>query len=181
MATASPTTKKPATRPRAAAKSEPVVKAVSAPVTPKAPAAPKAAPLKVAVDVPAGRYFEGIGRRKTAVARVRIQKGTGATMVNDKKLEAFFPIGRLSAAAIMPLTRTGFGSSFAVSVHVKGGGIMAQAEAIRHGLARALVIFDSNLKGQMRTLGYLTRDARMVERKKYGLKKARRSPSWSKR
>lgn len=127
------------------------------------------------------RYFEGIGRRKTAVARVRIQKGKSGTIVNEKPLDAFFSVARLRTSALQPLARTGFSDTFSVSVHVKGGGINAQAEAIRHGLARALVLFDESLKGQLRALGFLTRDARMVERKKYGLKKARRSPSWSKR
>jgi small subunit ribosomal protein S9 len=127
------------------------------------------------------RYFEGIGRRKTAVARVRIQKGKSSVTVNDRALEAFFPLERLRTTVVMPLTRTGFDGTFSVSAHVKGGGINAQAEAIRHGLARALVLFQSDLKTQLRTLGFLTRDARMVERKKYGLKKARRAPQWSKR
>lgn len=129
----------------------------------------------------AARYFEGIGRRKTAVARVRIQKGKGGITVNERTLESFFPVERLRTTVVMPLAKTGFEGTFAVSAQVKGGGVNAQAEAIRHGLARALVLFQSDLKGQLRTLGFLTRDARMVERKKYGLKKARRSPQWSKR
>ncbi len=127
------------------------------------------------------RYFEGIGRRKTSVARVRIQKGKGGVKVNEMAIEKVFSVSRLRNSALLPLEKLGLTDTFSVSAHVNGGGIMGQAEAIRHGLARALVIYDATLKGQLRTLGFLTRDARMVERKKYGLKKARRAPSWSKR
>lgn len=127
------------------------------------------------------QYIEGIGRRKTAIARVRIVKGASDVMINDRPLKEFFPVSRLQTAVVAPLAKTGFDKAFGLTAHVDGGGITAQAEAVRHGLARALVKFDEGLKGQLRSLGFLTRDPRAVERKKYGLKKARRAPQWSKR
>lgn len=127
------------------------------------------------------RYTEGIGRRKTAVARVRITKGTGATKVNDHTFAEYFPTMRRQAAAIAPLRELKLEDQFDVQAHVKGGGPNAQAEAVRHGLARALLILDETLRDKLHVLGYLTRDSRMVERKKYGLKKARRAPQWKKR
>lgn len=126
------------------------------------------------------RYTEGIGRRKEAVARVRISAGKGDVVVNGKKLDDFFSISRLRDYVTAPLKKLGL-ESMSISAHVKGGGINGQAEAIRHGLARAIVTQEEGYKGQLRTLGFLTRDPRAVERKKYGLKKARKSPQWSKR
>ncbi len=128
----------------------------------------------------AGRYVEGIGRRKTSIARVRITEGKGAVVVNDKKLEEFFTVPRLLDYVLSPLKKLGI-ETLGVSVHVSGGGIAGQAQAIRHGLARAIMARDEGYKGQLRSLGFLTRDSRAVERKKYGLKKARKSPQWSKR
>ena len=125
------------------------------------------------------RYVEGVGRRKTAIARVRVVQGAGETMVNGKPLAAYFQLPRLSVLAVSPLTLSG--GKFTITVTVKGGGVQAQAEAIRHGLSRALVMLDAEMKKQMRVAGYLTRDSRMVERKKFGLKKARRAPQWQKR
>lgn len=127
------------------------------------------------------RYFEGIGRRKTAVARVRIRKGRGKFSINDKELNSYFSIERHIITAQSPLTKLKLQNSFDVSVKVKGGGVSAQAEAVRHGLSRALVLYKQDLKPQLKKLGFLRRDPRMVERKKYGLKKARRAPQWSKR
>lgn len=126
------------------------------------------------------KYIEGIGRRKTSVARVRVTEGKGTVTINDKKLEEFFTVPRLRDYVLSPLKQLGI-ESVGVSVHVNGGGIAGQAQAIRHGLARAIVIRDEGFRGQLRTLGFLTRDSRAVERKKYGLKKARKSPQWSKR
>lgn len=126
------------------------------------------------------RYIEGIGRRKTAVARVRITKGKGVFVINDKSLESYFPGAQLQAVVQAPLRETS-SSNFDVSVRVNGGGIQAQSEAIRHGLSRALVTQDADFKKRLRSAGFLTRDSRMVERKKYGLKKARRAPQWAKR
>lgn len=128
----------------------------------------------------AKKYIEGIGRRKTSVARVRVTEGKGEIIVNDKKFEEFFTVPRLRDYVISPLKKLGI-ETVGVSVHVNGGGIAGQAQAIRHGLARAIVIRDEGYKGQLRALGFLTRDSRAVERKKYGLKKARKSPQWSKR
>jgi small subunit ribosomal protein S9 len=125
------------------------------------------------------RYVEGIGRRKTSVARVRISEGKGI-IVNEKKFDEFFTVPRLRDYVLSPLKKLGI-DTLGVSVHVNGGGISGQAQAIRHGLARALLIRDEGYKGQLRSLGFLTRDSRAVERKKYGLKKARKSPQWSKR
>ena len=128
----------------------------------------------------AERYVEGVGRRKESVARVRITPGKGGMVVNGKKLEEFFSVPRHRDYALSPLKKLGI-ESLAVSAQVTGGGIMGQASAIRHGLARAIVAQDEGYRGQLRSLGYLTRDSRAVERKKYGLKKARKSPQWSKR
>ncbi len=127
------------------------------------------------------RYIEGVGRRKTAVARVRIEKGSGKFIVNEKAPAEYFGLARLRETALSPLVSLKMEHQLNVSVHVKGGGVNAQAEAIRHGLARALVSMNEELKNRMRELGFLTRDPRMVERKKYGLKKARRAPQWAKR
>lgn len=127
-----------------------------------------------------GEYKEGIGRRKTAIARVRIMNGTGVFVVNDKSVDAYFQTKQLERVARAPFEETQ-SSDFDVSVKVSGGGIQAQSEAVRHGLARALVVLEPDARKRLRTLGFLTRDSRKVERKKYGLKKARRAPQWAKR
>jgi len=127
-----------------------------------------------------GRYFEGLGRRKTAVARVRFYPGKGADFtVNGMDYKSYFPILRYQKKADAPLRSSS--TKGAVEIKVYGGGIMAQSEAVTLGLARALIKFKPDLKKEFRTFGYLTRDSRMVERKKYGLKKARRAPQWRKR
>ncbi|SRR6266481_421980 len=130
---------------------------------------------------PKARYKETVGRRKTAVARVRLFGGKGAVTINEKKIEAYFTLPRLRIAALAPLQKLGLADKYDITVHVNGGGIHAQAGAIRHGIARALVEVDAEFKKQLRSLGFMTRDSRMVERKKYGLKKARKSPQWAKR
>ncbi|OGY98341.1 MAG: 30S ribosomal protein S9 [Candidatus Liptonbacteria bacterium RIFCSPHIGHO2_01_FULL_57_28] len=124
--------------------------------------------------------MEGIGRRKTAVARVRLVKGEGKVFVGDRALKDYFQVPRLRDAVMAPFTRLKI-DNFDVRAKVQGGGVNSQAEAIRLGIARALVASDASLKKQLRTLGFMTRDSRAVERKKYGLKKARRSPQWAKR
>lgn len=126
------------------------------------------------------KYIEGVGRRKTAIARVRIwpDKKEADFLVNEKKLEDYIKLPDLRRLASAPLSFLKGGS---VSVKVGGGGFVAQAEAIRHGLARALVKMDESLRPQLAVLGWLRRDSRMTERKKYGLKKARRAPQFSKR
>jgi len=128
-----------------------------------------------------GTYFQGVGRRKTAIARVRVFRGKGSTIVNSKQPLDYFHSIRFTESALAPLSRLKLDDKFEAHVLVKGGGLRAQADAVRHGLARALVSADDSLKPQLRQLGFLTRDPRMVERKKYGLKKARRAPQWQKR
>ena len=127
-----------------------------------------------------GRYTEAVGRRKTAIARVRISAGTGKMIVNGKDPKAYFTLPRLVAAARSPLEQLKL-DEYDVSVKVSGGGIHAQADAVRLGLSRAIIAKSPDWKPRLRTMGFLTRDSRMVERKKYGLRKARRAPQWAKR
>lgn len=128
------------------------------------------------------RYIEAVGRRKTAVARVRITPASKSSItVNQKELEVYFPTGDLRSIVHDALSKSEIGEKFTVSIQVAGGGIHAQAEAIRHGLARTLVLRDENVKNTLKKLGFLKRDSRQVERKKFGLKKARKAPTWSKR
>ncbi len=126
--------------------------------------------------------FWGTGRRKTSVARVRIIPGGSGVEINGKTMAEYFG-GRdiLSTIVLQPLVLTETADKFKVVVNVDGGGQTGQAGAIRHGLSRALLASDEELKGTLREAGFLTRDSRMVERKKYGKKKARRSPQFSKR
>ena len=128
----------------------------------------------------AARYFEGLGKRKTAVARVRLTSGKGIT-VNGKEYTDYFTVRRSQHAVPEPLELLGLLGEFSVSAKVRGGGPNAQAEAVRHGIARALVKINPDYKKRLRRAGFITRDPRMVERKKYGLKKARRAPQWQKR
>ena len=137
-----------------------------------------------AAGKPTTRYFEGVGRRKVAVARVRLREGSGKAMVlgkRERSMEEYFPAMSVRETALAPLSRLNLLKKFDLTIRVRGSGPSSQAEAVRLGIARALVKFDESLKKNLRVLGYLTRDARMVERKKYGLKKARRAPQWSKR
>lgn len=128
------------------------------------------------------RYIEGIGRRKTSVARVRITPSTKTTfVVNDKELNEYFPTREMQQIAQEALPKSGIATTFSVSAHVNGGGIHSQAEAIRHGMARAIVAADLELRSTLKKIGFLKRDPRAKERKKPGLKKARKSPTWSKR
>jgi len=128
-----------------------------------------------------GHYFEAVGRRKTAIARVRLFDRKGGVLVNDKDYQKYFPIARLQYVVQSPLEKTKLTGKVEVVAKVLGGGMSSQAEAVRHGLSRALVIFDASSKAILKSSGYLKRDPRMVERKKYGLKKARRAPQWAKR
>jgi len=128
-----------------------------------------------------GKYFSSIGRRKTSIARVRLyKKGTGAMVVNDMRAEDYFGVEAMKVIK-QPLKLTGKLKDFTVSVVCRGGGKNGQAAAIRHGISRALVDMDEELKPGLRAKGWMTRDARRKERKKPGLKKARRAPQWSKR
>ena len=125
-------------------------------------------------------YMEAIGRRKTAVARVRIMKGDGKSIVvNNVDITKHFPTSALRGVAISPLEI--FEETFNISVQIKGGGSSSQAGAMRHGLARALVDFDPEQRKKTKDSGFLKRDPRKKERKKPGLRKARRAPQWSKR
>ncbi|PIR89213.1 MAG: 30S ribosomal protein S9 [Candidatus Harrisonbacteria bacterium CG10_big_fil_rev_8_21_14_0_10_40_38] len=127
------------------------------------------------------RYIEAKGGRKTAKARVRVfQSGSGIT-VNEKPFEEYFQSSRNRIVVGSPLDLIDAKSRLSATVHVVGGGINAQADAIRNALAKALVKLDSGFKKQLRQAGFVTRDPRVVERKKYGLKKARRAPQWKKR
>jgi len=135
-----------------------------------------------AVPVKQERYWEATGRRKTAVARVRITGSTKADfVVNHKPFEDYFQDSEYRIIAKEALERGVTGKLFAVSILVRGGGMRAQAEAVRHGLARALVQWDATMREPMKALRFLTRDPRMRERKKFGLKRARRARQWRKR
>ncbi len=126
-------------------------------------------------------YFYGTGKRKCAIARVKLFPGTGSVVVNGKALEEAYPLPSLQSKALDPLRVTNMMEKFNVIVKVEGGGIAGQAGAIRHGIARALIELDAGLKPVLRQYGLLTRDARIKERKKYGLKRARKAPQYTKR
>ena len=125
--------------------------------------------------------FNAVGRRKKAIARVRLMPGEGNITINARDIENYFGLETLKAVVRQPLTLTETGARFDVVVNVHGGGYTGQAGAIRHGIARALVKADIELKPAIKKAGFLTRDPRMKERKKYGLKAARRAPQFSKR
>ncbi len=125
--------------------------------------------------------FWGTGRRKKAVARVRLVAGKGAIVVNKRDLEEYFGLETLKTIVRQPLALTETLGKYDVLVNVQGGGFTGQAGAIRHGIARALVKADESLRPALKKAGFLTRDPRMKERKKYGLKAARRAPQFSKR
>lgn len=127
------------------------------------------------------KYVAAIGRRKQAVASVRLTKGTGTIVINDKPLEVYFPLQSWQDMVRAPLKLVGMDKTHDVSVRVRSGGVVAQAEGVRLGISRALVESNEELKGTLKKAGYLTRDARMKERRKYGLKKARKAPQFSKR
>ena len=130
----------------------------------------------------ADQYYEGIGRRKTATARVRVYPGgSGSMIVNDKPVEEFFPREGDVADLMRPLEAAGVAGKMDVTVKVKGGGVTGQTGAVTLGLARALLKYDESLRPTMRRAGLLTRDAREKERKKPGLKRARKAPTYTKR
>ena len=126
-------------------------------------------------------YYYGTGRRKSSVARVRVYPGTGKITINDRDIDNYFGLETLKLIVRQPLNLTGTTEKFDIVVRVAGGGVTGQAGAIRHGLSRALLQFDENLRPALKKAGFLTRDPRMKERKKYGLKGARRAPQFSKR
>ncbi|MBU6430791.1 MAG: 30S ribosomal protein S9 [Patescibacteria group bacterium] len=127
-------------------------------------------------------YIEAVGRRKTASARVRIVESAKNNFnVNGKSLEDYFKVKELTEIASESLLKSKTPANFSVSAKIKGGGISAQAEAFRLGIARALVIYDNELRKKLKGAGFLKRDPRAKERRKFGLKKARKAPQWSKR
>ncbi len=129
----------------------------------------------------AERYIEAVGRRKTSVARVRITPSSkGSFKINDRDLDSYFPTAELRKIVEEAVNKAKAGH-FSVSVHVKGGGVHSQAEALRQGISRALVKHDESFKTKLKTAGFLKRDPRAKERRKFGLKKARKAPQWSKR
>ena len=127
-------------------------------------------------------YLYGTGRRKSSVARVHLfQNGTGSITINGRDIDEYFGLETLKVIVRQPLTATDTADKFDVLVNVKGGGYTGQAGAIRHGIARALLEADADFRPVLKKAGFLTRDPRMKERKKYGLKAARRAPQFSKR
>ena len=126
-------------------------------------------------------YIEAIGRRKTSVARVRFfAKSQGGIIINGKKLSEYFPTNELRGIAESPLKKAKI-EKYEITARLSGGGIHSQAEALRHGISRALLKHNLEFKKELRDAGFLTRDSRMKERRKFGLKKARKAPQWSKR
>jgi len=129
-----------------------------------------------------GRYIETVGRRKTSSARVRVTPGAKINViVNDKDYKEYFPTEEMQGIITDAFNKAKPLEKYSVTALVKGGGIHSQAEAVRHGIARALSTTDEELKTRLKRLGYLKRDPRMKERRKFGLKKARKAPQWSKR
>lgn len=126
-------------------------------------------------------YFYGTGRRKKSVARVRVYPGTGKITINDRSIDDYFGLETLKLIVRQSLALTGTTEKFDIVCRVNGGGVTGQAGAIRHGLSRALLQYDEALRPALKKAGFLTRDPRMKERKKYGLKGARRAPQFSKR
>ncbi len=138
-------------------------------------------PSETKMALPAGRYFYANGKRKSSVAKVRLyEKGKGDVMVNDQALDAYF-FGTLIGNILWPLKLVQMEKTFDVVVRVQGGGVHSQADAVRHGIAKALIVFDPALRSLLKKPGLLSRDSRAKERKKPGLKRARRAPQWAKR
>lgn len=128
------------------------------------------------------KYIETVGRRKTSIARARITPAAKSGFkINDKSVEDYFKVAEQRAIVTDAMTVSKVDQKFDVTIMVKGGGVNSQAEAIRHAIARALITFDQTLRGDLKKAGYLKRDPRAKERRKFGLKKARKAPQWSKR
>jgi len=143
---------------------------------------PEAQPISgAAISLASGARYTATGKRKTAVARVTLKPGTGEYVINGKSLEVFFPRPTLQRNIRQPLETVGYEERMDVIAKLHGGGVSAQAGALRHGISRALLEADPNLRGELKRRGFLTRDARAKERKKAGLKKARKRPQFSKR
>lgn len=127
------------------------------------------------------KYIEAVGRRKEAVARVRLMKDKPGIVINEHTLEEYFPLLSAQKTVLSPLQLTDLEKEFYLTIKVKGGGTTGQVEAIRLGISRCLIKYQAKLRPQLKKVGFLTRDARVVERKKYGRKKARKKAQWSKR
>ncbi len=128
------------------------------------------------------KYIGAVGRRKTSTARVRITPSAKFSItINNRELESYFPTAELRNTVKSAFDASGLEQKFAVTVHVNGGGVSSQADAVRHGIARALLGYDINLRTKLKVKGMLKRDPRAKERRKFGLKKARKAPQWSKR
>jgi|SRR3989338_5403629 len=170
---------------RVVAKKEPKKKTIAPKIEERAEPVQDSSPVKAGGDLSVydGRYYYGLGRRKTAVAQVRLfTKGLEKKfLVNGVECKTYFKLPRFVHEAESPLKVMKAVGKFAVEAKVNGGGVSSQAGAVRLGIARALVEFNKEFRKRLRRQGYLTRDPRMVERKKYGLKKARKAPQWSKR
>ncbi len=138
-------------------------------------------PVAATIDLAAGARYRATGKRKTAVARVILRPGTGAYTINAKTLDTYFPRPALGRNIRQPLEVVGYDDRMDVVARVHGGGVSSQAGALRHGISRALLEADPSLRGELKRRGFLTRDSRVKERKKAGLKKARKRPQFSKR
>jgi small subunit ribosomal protein S9 len=132
-------------------------------------------------SAPKGKYTYACGKRKTSIARVKIYKGTGTITVNGKTASEYFTVKTLIGLIKAPFKLTGNDKKFDTVIEAKGGGVCSQAEAVRHGITKCLILSDPLLKPTLKKAGFLTRDARIKERKKYGLKRARKGPQFSKR
>ena len=149
------------------------------PTTTKKTSKKDEAPVKA--TMPSGKYNYAHGKRKTAIARVRLYKGTGEITINDKPIKEYLPVKTLVGLVNSPLVLTGNNKKFDIVAKIIGGGISSQAEALRHGIATALTTIDPLNRPTLKKAGMLTRDSRIKERKKYGLKRARKAPQFSKR
>lgn len=130
----------------------------------------------------ATKYIEAVGRRKTSTARVRITPASKQSIsINERELADYFKTNDLQTVALESLAKSGLEQKFAITVKIMGGGISSQAQAVRHGMARAIEKYDGHLRSTLKKEGFLTRDQRAKERRKFGLKKARKAPQWSKR
>ena len=138
-------------------------------------------PIAATIELAADARYRATGKRKTAVARVTLKPGTGSYTINGRTLEEFFPRDTLQRNIRQPLEAVGYESKMDVVARLHGGGVSSSAGALRHGISRALLEADPNLRGELKRRGFLTRDARAKERKKAGLKKARKKPQFSKR
>jgi small subunit ribosomal protein S9 len=138
-------------------------------------------PVAATIDLAAGARYRATGKRKTAVARVILRPGTGAYTINGKTLDAYFPRPALGRNIRQPLEVVGYEDRMDVVARIHGGGVSSQSGALRHGISRALLEADPSLRGELKRRGFLTRDSRVKERKKAGLKKARKKPQFSKR